>query len=432
MWLALKGWTWRGNFQCLSGMVLMALANVQQTHLFQAGSITITKASAMIMCPSTGLEYLAIIHCNTKKIQKHWKKTSWKNNFTFQQMCEMKGSVIQSNMQVFATLNFLLSQMDSSWGWARVRDNCDGLVEHRLPRNTNYDSQGHDYIPASTLKEVGCCRVTISLTYSWSKIKANSCADRTLEKSSSSSKTANTYATKLSHVTLHPKHHVLTHDRHTVSGWQHLGPRLSSILSKGRITRKDAADTTRALATWRVRNESSPNTFDIYAAYPCWTTPELPWPWKKYLLHDSMSLCTSHFPWDLQTTYNYCMALLRVLDSNYCKFSTSLGMCIYCVPATVWMCLEFSFVIFAYLSQETEASLTTREAGSKSKTCFCKGHRCFAVNLYIIVWIMMQLQIEVHLQLDPQQNQVKQVKTRGHCKLKVLAQVNNCPLNSSN
>ena len=44
----------------------------------------------------------------------------------------------------------------------------------------------------------------------------------------------------------------------------------------------------------------------------------------------------------------------------------------------------------------------------------------------------MQLQIEVHLQLDPQQNQVKQVKTRGHCKLKVLAQVNNCPLNSSN
>lgn len=156
------------------------------------------------MCPSTGLEYLAIIHCNTKKKQKHWKKTSWKNNFTFQQMCEMKDSVIQSNMQVFATLNFLLSQMDSSWGWARVRDNCDGLVEHRLPRNTNYDSQGHDYIPASTLKEVGCCRVTISLAYSWSKINANSCADRTLEKSSSSSKTANTYAAKLSHVTLHP------------------------------------------------------------------------------------------------------------------------------------------------------------------------------------------------------------------------------------
>ena len=156
---------------------------------------------------------------------------------------------------------------------------------------------------------------------------------------------------------------------------------------------------------------------------------------KNYLLHDSMSLCTSHFPWDLQTTYNYTsllMASLRVLDSKYCKFSTSLGMCIYCVPATVWMCLEFSFVIFAYLSQETEASLTTREAGSKSKTCFCKGHRCFAANLYITVWIMMQLQIEVHLQLDPQQNQVKQVKTRGHCKLKVLAQVNNCPLNSSN
>ena len=33
----------------------------------------------------------------------------------------------------------------------------------------------------------------------------------------------------------------------------------------------------------------------------------------------------------------------------------------------------------------------------------------------------MQLQSEVHLQLDPQQRQANQVKTRGHCKLKVLA-----------
>ena len=188
----------------------------------------------------------------------------------------------------------------------------------------------------------------------------------------------------------------------STSLWQSLGLALSSILSKGRISMKDAAEIIKALARRRVEGITS------------------------YQIR-----------WKYQTRQrNHAEAKIQV-------FAAVLG------------CCKFLIFLNDNINQETDASLTIREAGNRAKTCFWAGHSCFWATCAICsevfgrqLSLLMPLRVFdmlVH-QLVVQKNIIScgilwQLLLCRHGKRKkkeriwgrsVLAQVNTCPLNSSN
>ena len=154
MWLALKGWTWRWLPLLVWDGPCKGATNawhVYELHLFQAGSITVTKASAMAMCPSTGLEYLAI-HCNTKKLEKHLKKTTSPRvrNEGFSQTCR--------SLQHWTSCSPKWTALEAGHVYVITAIDLLNTGSQEIPTTT--PKAMITSLPAHSLKELRCCKVT--------------------------------------------------------------------------------------------------------------------------------------------------------------------------------------------------------------------------------------------------------------------------------